>query len=77
MQPATLEKPGKPDGPGPLLCSITEMRAALGGLSPRHAYRLLADGTFETRYIGRRRMVVWQSVVDYVNGLPTERDDGD
>lgn len=74
MQPRTLENPAQAS---PLLCTLDDVRVALGGISERRVYQLLADGSLEKRYLGHRRMISWQSVLDYVQSLPTERDDGD
>lgn len=43
------------------------------GLSNWSVYKLLDKGHIESRYKGSRRLVVVESVRQYVAGLPTER----
>lgn len=52
--------------------SVDEMAAAIG-ISRKHAYRLLDSGAIQSRYLGRRRLVSWASLNDYMESLPTER----
>lgn len=51
----------------------TKETARLLGLSCNHVYEMLDDGLIESRYIGRRRLVVMSSLRAYIEGLPTER----
>lgn len=53
--------------------SVEQMAEAIG-ISRKHAYRLLNSGAIESRYLGRRRLVSWTSLNDYMESLPTERD---
>lgn len=55
-----------------LLVNVQEMADALG-ISLRQAYKFLDTGEVECRYIGKRRLVVWESLRDFVRTLPTER----
>lgn len=52
--------------------SVDEMAAAIG-ISRKHAYRLLDAGVIDSRYLGRRRLVSWASLNQYMESLPTER----
>jgi hypothetical protein len=55
----------------PLLISVAEMRSMLG-ISKNYAYTILDQGLIESRYIGRRRLVVLESLRAYVAALPRE-----
>lgn len=58
----------KPEPPL-LLVSIPECAQMLG-LSLAYVRTLLDDRTIDSRYEGRRRLVVVESMRDYVAGLP-------
>lgn len=51
----------------------TKETARLLGLSRNHIYELLDQGAIESRYIGRRRLVVMASLREFISRLPTER----
>lgn len=51
----------------------TKETARLLGLSRNHVYELLDRGDLESRYIGRRRLVVMSSLRSFIAGLPAER----
>lgn len=51
----------------------TKETARLLGVSRNHIYELLDRGQIESRYIGRRRMVVNASLQAFIAGLPSER----
>ena len=54
-----------------LLVSVKKTAYELLDLDVSTVYNLLDRGELEGRYIGRRRMVVYESVKAYVEGLPT------
>lgn len=56
----------------PLLISVKEMGRMLG-VSRNQAYLLLDRGAIESRYIGRRRLVLLASVYEFVERLPRTR----
>lgn len=56
----------------PIFVSVKQAAQALG-ISPWTCYQLLDAGEIESRYQGRRRLVVVQSLHDYASGLPSER----
>ena len=55
--------------PEPLLISVKEAALILG-ISRNHAYALLDQGVIDSRYIGRRRLVVKSSLDEFVERLP-------
>lgn len=55
--------------PEPLLISVKETALILG-LSRNHTYALLDLGVIDSRYIGRRRLVVKSSLNEFVERLP-------
>lgn len=67
--PAT--DPG-PQGPVVEFASVKEMARALG-CSTKYAYTLLDSGAVESRYLGRRRLVSWDSLNAFLANLPTSR----
>ena len=58
----------------PIFVSVKETAKILGDITTWQVYRLLDSSEIESRYIGKRRMVVLASVQQYAEGLPTERD---
>lgn len=63
--------------PGPqgkvILVSPAQVAETLG-CSRRHAYKLLDSGAIESKYLGRRRLVSWTSLCEFMDNLPTFRD---
>lgn len=57
----------------PILASVKDAAEILGGITTWQVYRLLEAGELESRYIGKRRMVVMDSLRTYVEQLPTTR----
>lgn len=55
------------------LMSVKMAAEDLGGVTTMYLYRLLEAGAIESRYIGKRRMVVRASLEEYIAGLPTTR----
>jgi excisionase family DNA binding protein len=55
--------------PEPLLISVKETAIILG-LSRNHTYALLDLGVIDSRYIGRRRLVLKSSLDEFVAHLP-------
>jgi excisionase family DNA binding protein len=51
----------------------TKETARLLGVSRQHVYDLLDERAIESRYIGRRRLVVMASLRMFIAGLPAER----
>ena len=47
--------------------------AAMTGLSKWTIYKLLSDGAVMSVYEGSRRLVLTESLRDYIANLPTER----
>jgi excisionase family DNA binding protein len=45
--------------------SVEEMASTIG-ITKKHAYRLLDKGVIESRYLGRRRLVSWESLNAYM-----------
>lgn len=71
--PTTVEaSPPVQQQPDAIFISTKET-ARLLGLSRNHVYDLLDEQAIESRYIGRRRLVVVASLNDYIAGLPSER----
>lgn len=56
-------------GINPITVSVKQAAQMLG-LSTAHTYRLLEDGKVESRYSGRRRLVLVDSLHKYVDSLP-------
>lgn len=56
----------------PILVSIADAAAALG-LAPWSIHQLLREKKIESRYHGKRRLVVVASLREYADGLPTAR----
>ena len=52
--------------PAPLLCSVDEMRAMLGGIGTTKAFDLLRTGAVESVRIGARRMVKMDSIHQFI-----------
>lgn len=51
----------------------TKETARLLGVSRQHVYDLLDERAIESRYIGRRRLVMMASLRAFIAGLPAER----
>lgn len=62
-------------GVDPIFVSVKQAAQMLA-ISPWSCYQLLDAGDIESRYQGRRRLVLVSSIRDYATGLPTERPDG-
>lgn len=58
-----------------IFVSIKDAQNMLG-LSRPQIYRLLDQGLIEARYLGRRRLIVADSVRAFAAGLPDERAEG-
>jgi hypothetical protein len=56
----------------PLTVSV-KVAAELTGLTKWGVYKKANDGEIETRYSGSRRLVVYKSLLEYIENLPTER----
>lgn len=56
-----------PDDPLLITC---QKAAEKIDVTPWQVYRLLDDGQLKGRYQGRRRYVEYESLVNYVKGLP-------
>jgi hypothetical protein len=54
----------------PILVSVKDAARVIG-VSPWVVYQQLDAGAIESRYVGRRRLVVVESLRRYVDGLPT------
>lgn len=57
----------------PIFVSVKET-ARLLNLAPVSVYRLCDSGELVTQYQGKRRLVRFESVKAYADGLPTERE---
>jgi hypothetical protein len=57
-----------------ILESVKNTADILGGITTWQVYRLLEAGEIESRYIGKRRLVVVASLQEYINNLPTTRE---
>lgn len=64
----SLSKTGEMRGQT-LLVDVLEAARQLGGISDREVYRLMERGEIEGIWQGRRRMVVTESLVSYVERL--------
>lgn len=53
------------------LWSITKTAVILGDLSRRQVDRLIAAGALKTKMLGSRRMVIGQSLHDFMENLPS------
>lgn len=51
----------------------TKEAARLLGLSRNHVYDLLNQDAIESRYLGKRRLVLVSSLNEFIDGLPAER----
>jgi excisionase family DNA binding protein len=69
----TLPKNEKSPAQGDPIFVSTKETARILGLSRNHVYEMLDQGLIESRYIGRRRLVVMASLREFIAGLPTER----
>ena len=58
------------EGIEPIFISVKEAAKALG-LSPWSTYQLCDEGKLDSRYQGRRRLVLVKSVRDYAASLPS------
>lgn len=54
----------------PIFVSVKDAAKILGGISPMAVYELCNKDKIETRYFGRRRLVVLSSLREYASGLP-------
>lgn len=52
--------------PSPLVCSVDEMQAMLGGIGTTKAFDLLRTGAVESVRIGARRMVKLESIHQFI-----------
>lgn len=69
----TTEAPSAPD---PITVTV-KGAAQMLGLSNWSVYKLLDAGDIESRYKGTRRLVVIESLREYVASLPTEKPKAD
>lgn len=58
-----------------IFVSIKDAQKMLG-LSRPQIYRLLDQGLIEARYLGRRRLIVAESVRAFAKNLPDQRAEG-
>jgi predicted DNA-binding transcriptional regulator AlpA len=56
----------------PIFVSVADTMKMLG-LSRNQTYRLLNNGRLESRYFGRRRLVLMSSINEFAQALPAER----
>ena len=59
-------KHSTPSNPTPLVCSVDEMRAMLGGIGTTKAFDLLRTGAVDSVRIGARRMVKLDSIHRFI-----------
>ncbi len=59
--------------PVPLVCSVDEMRAMLGGIGTTKAFDLLRTGAVQSVRIGARRMVKLDSIHRFIENGGTYR----
>jgi hypothetical protein len=50
----------------PLTVPVSVFRQVMGGIGQTKAYDLIDDGEVETIKVGTRRLVVYQSILDYI-----------
>ena len=70
---STVTQHETPPEQGEAFFVSTKETARLLGLSRNHVYELLDQRLIDSRYIGRRRLVVMSSLRDFIAGLPAER----
>jgi hypothetical protein len=58
------------DRPAPIFVSVKDAATMLG-LTPGGAYELVDQQRIESRYCGRRRLVVVESLIEYAANLPS------
>jgi hypothetical protein len=58
------------DRPAPIFVSVKDAATMLG-LTPWGADQLLDEQRIESRYCGRQRLVVVESLIEYAANLPT------
>ncbi|MFD7157924.1 helix-turn-helix domain-containing protein [Kribbella sp. WER1] len=73
MPRATTLSEREPSDQSDAVLVSTKETARLLGLSRNHVYELLDQGAIDSRYIGRRRLVVMTSLREFISGLPAER----
>lgn len=56
----------------PMYCSVKEAAKFLGDISTWQVYALLDGKKIESRYQGRRRLVVVSSLREYAEALPSD-----
>ena len=63
------------EGIEPIHVSVADAARILG-ISPHHCNRIIntADSPIESRYLGKRRLVVLASLREYAANLPVERE---
>jgi hypothetical protein len=54
----------------PITISV-DQALKMTGIGQTHLYALMADGFIASRKCGKRRLVLFQSLCDYINNLPT------
>lgn len=59
-------KSASTSAPPPLVCSVDEMRAMLGGIGTTKAFELLKVGAVQSVRIGARRMVKLDSIHQFI-----------
>lgn len=64
-----------PASPLPLVCSVDEMRAMLGGIGTTKAFDLLRTGAVESVRIGARRMVKLESIHQFIENGGTGKNE--
>jgi excisionase family DNA binding protein len=62
--------PNAEDTPAPIFVSVKQAANMLA-ISPWSTYQLLESGEIESRYKGRRRLVLVSSLEEYARNLPT------
>jgi hypothetical protein len=55
---------------GPIFVSVQQAAEAMN-IAPWSMYKLLDSGAIESRYQGRRRLVLVESLYEYARNLPT------
>lgn len=61
----------------PLLWDLNETASQLGGVSVRHVQRMIERGEIDSIKLGRRRMVVSESVQRWLDSQATQAHDSD